>query len=73
LLLHVLDEALCLCRIGHIRLHGDPADLAGDLLGRLLAGAVVDRNLRAGLPELAADRRADATRAPGDEGDLAFE
>jgi hypothetical protein len=37
-------------RDGDVRLDGDAADLAGDLLGRRLVGAVVDRNARAGSP-----------------------
>jgi hypothetical protein len=51
--LDALDEGHGLLGDGDVRLDGEAADLAGDLLGGGLVGAVVDRDARAGSHELA--------------------
>jgi hypothetical protein len=71
--LDLLDQRLRLGRVADVRADGDPADLGRDRVGGLLAGPVVDRDLRPAAGELARDGGADAARPTGDERDLSFE
>jgi hypothetical protein len=68
-----LDQRLGLGRVADVRAGGDPADLGSDRLGGILAGAVVDGDLRPAPGQLARDGSADAARPAGDERDLPLE
>ena len=53
----VRDEALGLVGVGDVGLHGGRTGLTRDLLGLVLAGAIAERDARAGARELERDRR----------------
>jgi hypothetical protein len=71
--LDLLDQRLRLRRVADVRSDGDPADLGRDRVGGVLAGAVVDRDLRPSVRQLARDGGADPARPAGDERDLPLE
>jgi hypothetical protein len=71
--LDLLDQRLRLGRVADVRGDGDPADLGRDRVGGLLAGPVVDRDLRPAPGQLARDGGADAPRPAGDERGLPLE